>query len=62
MGNAEFKNVRKLLGDSGTKYQVPPYQRGYEWGTDEWKDLWLDGHRIKQSETHFLGNIILLDK
>ena len=63
MGSAEFRSILKLLNESGETFQVPPYQRGYEWQQNQWKDLWLDLNRIEQQGgEHFLGNVILLHK
>ncbi|MFC5135539.1 MULTISPECIES: DUF262 domain-containing protein [Haloferacaceae] len=59
--DARFQLVRDLFGRSTAKFEVPAYQRGYEWSDKEFNDLWLDLERIGgQVEKHFLGNIILL--
>ena len=59
--DARFRLVRDLFGKSKAKFEVPAYQRGFEWSKDEFNDLWLDLNRIGgQVEKHFLGNIILL--
>lgn len=59
--DARFQLVRDLFGKSKAKFEVPPYQRGFEWSTNEFNDLWLDLNRIGgQVDKHFLGNIILL--
>jgi len=59
--DARFQLVRDLFGKSKAKFEVPPYQRGFEWSRDEFNDLWLDLNRIGgQVDKHFLGNIILL--
>ena len=58
---AEFKPVRELFAKTGTQFEVPGYQRGYEWGQKERRDLWLDVQRIgEEVDQHYLGNIILL--
>lgn len=60
---AEFKWVRDLFSKSGGKFEVPEYQRGYEWEKKHFQDLWADLERIGQGvEKHYLGNIILLKK
>lgn len=60
---ATFENLRNLLGKRGVKFSVPAYQRGYEWETKHFQDLWSDlqliGDRVN---THYLGNIILLEE
>lgn len=59
--DARFRLVRELFGKTSAKFEVPPYQRGYEWSKNEFKDLWLDINRIgDQVDKHFLGNVILL--
>lgn len=62
MGTAEFSSISELLeGDS--LFEVPAYQRGFEWQKDEFKDLWIDLDRIGEHvERHFLGNVILLER
>lgn len=61
---ARFKQVRGLFGGKrGVKFEVPPYQRGYEWDRRQWEDLWLDINRINSHvDQHYLGNIILLER
>jgi uncharacterized protein with ParB-like and HNH nuclease domain len=46
MGDAEFRTIRGLLNEPNGMFCVPPYQRGYEWENDEWRDVWLDLNRI----------------
>ena len=59
--DARFQLVRDIFGRSTAKFEVPAYQRGYEWSNKEFNDLWLDIQRIgEQVDKHFLGNIILL--
>jgi hypothetical protein len=58
---AEFKPVRELFAKTGARFEVPGYQRGYEWKQKERRDLWLDVQRIgEEVDQHYLGNIILL--
>lgn len=60
---ARFRQIRSLFGKRGVKFEVPPYQRGYEWERKHIEDLWLDLRRIDdQVDQHFLGSIILLEK
>src|SRR5579863_6090328 len=57
------KNIRDLFG--AKIFHVPGYQRPYAWTKDNCKDLWndiLDGLRIGQDETHFLGTVTLQEK
>jgi uncharacterized protein with ParB-like and HNH nuclease domain len=56
---ARFRQIRSLFGKRGVKFEVPPYQRGYEWERKHIEDLWLDLQRIDdQVDQHFLGSII----
>lgn len=60
---AKFRTVRELFEKPGAQFEVPPYQRGYEWDKKEFEDLWLDLSRIgDEVDRHYLGNIILLEK
>ncbi|MFK8214403.1 DUF262 domain-containing protein [Haloferax volcanii] len=60
---ARFRQIRSLFGKRGVQFEVPPYQRGYEWERKHIEDLWLDLQRIDdQVDQHFLGSIILLEK
>lgn len=51
------------LGDilGGFSFQIPEYQRGYSWSSDQWKDLWQDLSQVVQrgSLQHFTGNLFL---
>jgi len=59
--DARFQLVRDLFGKSKAEFNVPSYQRGFEWRKNEFRDLWLDLNRIgEQVDKHFLGNVILL--
>ena len=39
--NTTTNTFHQLMG-SGLSYCVPPFQRNYSWGADEWDDLWQD--------------------
>lgn len=52
---------RKLMGN-GLSYHVPPFQRDYSWGEDEWSDLWHDilGTVKPGGEpAHYMGYLVL---
>jgi hypothetical protein len=58
---ARFKPIRSLFGRRGAQFEVPEYQRGYEWDEKNFEDLWADLQRIGgRVNKHYLGNIILL--
>ena len=58
------KSIFKLFGDTDSFYQIPNYQRAYNWMDDQVKDLWDDILKAKDSnyERYFLGPIILVNK
>ena len=50
------------LMEAGNTYRVPPFQRNYAWGEDEWDDLWQDiiGLPLDDAEqSHFMGFLVL---
>jgi len=59
--NTANQTFRQLLGN-GLIYRVPPFQRDYSWGEDEWDDLWQDmlGLLDEDGETaHYMGYLVL---
>ena len=50
-------DMTELLGNS-REYIVPPFQRGYSWGEDEWTELWEDIGQMGAG-THYMGYIVL---
>lgn len=60
---ARFKRIRQLFGRPGVQFEVPDYQRGYEWEEKHLEDLWNDLQRIGDGvDFHYFGNIILRRK
>ena len=57
--NATSSNAGTLLSNS--VFEVPPFQREYSWGQDEVSDFWNDLSSSLDSETYFLGLVILTD-
>jgi uncharacterized protein with ParB-like and HNH nuclease domain len=57
-------SIGKLLGSVNEVYRIPLYQRPYNWGKDQWNDLWEDLIRLlgEGDETHFLGFIIAISQ
>lgn len=52
---------RQLMGN-GLLYRVPPFQRDYSWGEEEWDDLWHDIREVMRPEgepTHYMGYLVL---
>jgi hypothetical protein len=59
--NTENRTYRQMLGN-GLTYRVPPFQRDYSWGEEEWEDLWTDilGTLPKDGEpAHYMGYLVL---
>jgi len=61
--NAHNLSVEKILGknDNNTEvyYKIPPYQREYAWGKDQWEKLFDD--ILENDIGYFLGSIICID-
>ncbi len=53
-------NVVELIGN-GRIFRVPPYQRDYSWGEEQWEDLWTDILELVESpsDRHYLGALVL---
>jgi hypothetical protein len=59
--DAKSKDIESLLGERRRYFVVPDFQRPYEWGEDEWDDLWNDlMDAMDHSTYHFLGQVILI--
>ncbi len=57
--NAPASSAGALL--SNATFEIPPFQREYSWGADEVSDFWLDLRNNIDSESYFLGLIILTE-
>lgn len=44
---------------STNTFAVPPYQREYAWGPDQYSDFWTDIQRSLDDDSYFLGLVIL---
>ncbi|MGG3561965.1 DUF262 domain-containing protein [Neobacillus rhizosphaerae] len=58
--DAKNLNIGKLLGSVNEVYRIPLYQRTYNWGKDQWNDLWEDLINLEAGETHYLGSVIAI--
>jgi len=58
--NASASTAGALL--SSSTFEVPKFQREYSWQSDEVADFWNDLRNNIDSETYFLGLIILTDQ
>lgn len=57
--NTSTINLRTLLSN-GKRYEVPPYQRDYSWGEEQWEDLWLDLVSLEGGDQqHYMGALVL---
>ena len=43
---------------NGKAYQVPPYQRNYTWGKEEWEVLWEDLTLLRDEPAHYMGPLL----
>ncbi len=57
--NASASSAGALL--SNTTFEIPPFQREYSWGLDEVTDFWTDLRNNLESDSYFLGLIILTE-
>ncbi len=49
------------LLDGKVQYQVPLFQRTYNWGEDEWQKIWedvLEIYAMEEPRNHFIGAIV----
>lgn len=48
---------------NGCRYRVPPFQRDYAWGPEEWEELWADLVALAADPDprarHYLGALVL---
>lgn len=59
--NTRTTNFLELIGN-GRRYRVPPYQRDYSWGEEQWEDLWrdiADLHGGDTREPHYMGALVV---
>ena len=53
--DGDFKNLLQLF--DLTSFEIPPYQRGYQWEGKQLKDFWEDLTELKKGEFHYTGVI-----
>lgn len=59
--NTANQTFRQIMGN-GLLYRVPPFQRDYSWGEDEWEDLWQDMLGLLEEDgepAHYMGYLVL---
>jgi hypothetical protein len=61
--NTRTINHLELIGN-GKVYRVPPYQRDYSWGEEQWEDLWNDILELHEhpDERHYMGALVVEGK
>jgi hypothetical protein len=57
--NASASSAGALISNS--TFEVPQFQREYSWGEDEVSDFWTDLRNNIDSDSYFLGLVILTD-
>lgn len=57
--DAHIKTFKDVI-DNSKKYLIPPYQRDYSWGEENWTQLWDD--ILSADIEHFLGIIVLQEE
>ncbi|MFI7190654.1 DUF262 domain-containing protein [Nocardia nova] len=61
---AQETSLQKIL-EGTSQYLVPLYQRPYQWGLDNFKELWRDVTQLAEDRaedvetTHFIGSVVL---
>jgi len=51
-----------LSPDNKVVYDIPPYQREYSWGKEQWDALFYDLLQEEAGDSHFMGTIICVNK
>ena len=65
----EEKNMLQLLSNNDVTFFIPPYQRNYEWDTEQcevlWKDIVNTAQKNKNSDSkqykHFFGTVTFFE-
>ncbi len=54
------KTYRQLMGN-GLRYEIPKFQRDYNWEAEQWDDLWQDIKALLAFEDneHYMGYLVL---
>lgn len=59
--NTSNSTYRKLIGN-GLTYRIPPFQRDYSWGEEQWDDLWQDIIEVASLDaepSHYMGYLVV---
>ncbi|MGB6327430.1 MAG: DUF262 domain-containing protein [Halarcobacter sp.] len=61
---AEIKNIKKILVNDESFYQIPDYQRPYSWDKDNLSDLiddLVNSYQNNKDENYFCGSLVLVN-
>lgn len=58
--DADELTVGSLFNRGDLIFQVPMYQRPYDWGPDQWNDLWNDVTDSELGGVHFIGSLVAI--
>ena len=51
-----------FVGQPGTRFEIPRFQRAYSWDADQCDELWRDIFRAQRAgRTHFVGSLIVFE-
>jgi uncharacterized protein with ParB-like and HNH nuclease domain len=53
-------SIAQLLGNKSEQFFIPAYQRRYAWTDKQLAELFEDINLLDKSDSHFMGNILLL--
>ena len=57
--HAANEKIGRFIGNSGTVFIIPPFQRNYSWGEEQCEELFDDiKNSMKRKKSHYIGNIV----
>jgi uncharacterized protein with ParB-like and HNH nuclease domain len=56
--DASEVTVGSLFNRGDLVFTVPVYQRPYNWGPEQWRDLWDDVMAMEGEDVHFIGSVL----
>ncbi|MBL7143310.1 MAG: DUF262 domain-containing protein [Phycisphaerae bacterium] len=60
--DADELTIHSLFNRGDFVFRVPTYQRPYDWGPDQWSDLWDDVTDSELDGVHFIGSLVAIKK
>ena len=58
-GSAKILSTSELIKQYYQQLEIPDFQRGYVWSTDQWAQLWDDLVQLPENGQHFMGCLTL---